>query len=142
MSVEPQPDTSAEAYMLGYLAGMTEGDGTARWLPIEGATPRPEDPRRQVWWRVALSDTEPLERLSHYAERITGVAVPVRPFDSGSPLTKLPMYKVEARAKDVLASLSNAIMTANRQDSLYRKGYIAGVFDAEGSYSDIIRISV
>ncbi len=123
-------------YIVGYLYGMSRGDGTARWQSLEGATSDPNDPRRQVWWRVALADREPLDRIVGYLDQLEIPHHGVKPFDGGSddPAHK-SMEKVELRAKASLSRLKDIFDSADSADRDFRLGYLAGALDSEGSYS-------
>ena len=124
-----------EDYRAGYLAGLSDGDGTFRFQPGQRSErlgfPAP-------YWRVALADSEPLVRTAGYLAR-RGVRVSIRGFDPG-PTARRPMMKVETRA---LASLEvlHPILTSERHTRGYRRGWLAGFFDAEGSNSTSLRMS-
>jgi hypothetical protein len=119
----------SEAYKAGYIASMTIGDGTSRLLDSH----RPKQP----YWRVALTDEEPLIRLKEYL-RVFGVSVEVRPFDSGSKLSKLPLRKVETRSIPLIRIILGLNLVEESEE--YRRGFLAGIFDAEGSYSKSLRV--
>lgn len=111
-------------YKMGYVSGMTAGDGTSN-LSDES----------QIYWRVALADPEPLERLASYLAEF-GIDAPIRPFDSGSPLTKKVMQKVETRSR---ASVQK-ILGFESESFEFARGFLAGLFDAEGSHNRSLRI--
>lgn len=115
-------------YKAGYITGMTLGDGTCRLS--ETRVP-------QSYWRVALSDVEPLTRLKSYLQDF-GVAVDVRPFDSGSALTRKPMQKVETRAREAIRKVASLDQTPETDE--FMRGFLAGLYDAEGSYNKSVRI--
>jgi len=116
-----------EDYYAGYLTGMTIGDGTFRIS---------ED--KQSYWRVALVDMEPLVRTQE-ALRCFGVSLEIKPFDSGSDLTTKTMNKLETRKKAHLGIIHN-LMEKERFSTSYRRGFLAGAFDAEGSFHGSLRI--
>jgi DNA repair photolyase len=122
-------------YRVGYVAGMTLGDGTFRYQP--GWRYRKGFPL--AYWRVALVDTEPLERLRDYL-RVFGVEMAIRPFSSGSPWTRKPMLKIETLALPKLDVIYK-LVEGERSTRGYQRGFLAGFFDAEGSNSDSVRIS-
>ena len=142
------PWSSAQAnpvsrdYMVGYLAGMTQGDGTARWEPLEGATTDPKDSRRQVWWRVALKDHDGLQRVVDYLDALGIQNHGIKPFVGNKETERSPMEKVELRSRKTLDQLRSTLASADATSPDYAKGFLAGGFDAEGSYSDgVLRIS-
>lgn len=127
-------------YMRGYLTSMTEGDGTARWLPIDGIT-KGTDPRRQTWWRVALKDKEPLHRCISFLKEIgietTGIKLFSEEHDNYARIEK-----VEFRSKGDLQKLYNFLYNeAPSNTNSYKLGYLAGIFDSEGCFSKSLRIS-
>src|SRR5262249_38778006 len=120
---------------IGYLAGMTLGDGTFRYQAGWRSSPVgfPE-----AYWRVALADQEPLLRLVEILARF-GVEAHVRPFGTRPPTRRL-MERVEVRALARLA-IPHALTPAERDPRSYRRGFLAGFFDAEGHSGDSLRIS-
>ena len=118
---------ASEDYRAGYICGMTLGDGTFRYQPGQ----RSEKLGFPVpYWRVALGDYEPLERLVAYLATF-GVRAAVRPFDAGHSSLR-PMRKVETRS---IANLGvvHSLVCSERCSSDYYRGFLAGFFDAEGS---------
>ncbi len=128
---EPEDDD----YRLGYVNGMTLGDGTFRfepgWRSDKLGFP-------QSYWRVALVDREPLERLSTCLAGF-GVDVPIRGFDGG-PRAPRPLQKVETRALRQLAVLHD-LLRKDPPTRGFRRGFLAGFFDAEGSNGSSLRFS-
>jgi DNA repair photolyase len=122
-------------YRVGYIAGLTLGDGTLRFEPGWRSGKRGFP---QAYWRVAMIDREPLLRLIDYLAAF-GVEIRMRPFDPGLR-TKSPMWKVETRALSKLEILAK--LTRIELDSRgYRSGFVAGFFDAEGHNGSSLRIS-
>lgn len=128
-----------EDYKRGYLAGVTWGDGTFRY---EAGTPLRDQP--QPYWRVAMaaSDEAPLLRIVSYLADF-GVNAAVRPFDGGSneftSKTPKPLAKVEIRSVQGLEVISQTIREAPATLE-YQRGFLAGIFDADGSYNMNLRI--
>ncbi len=119
----------SEDYRAGYLAGMTLGDGTMRYQPGQRSDKLGWP---QAYWRVALKDEEPLGRLVAYLATF-GVATAVRPFGYG-------LKKVEVRSLGNLAIISR-LVHEERLTVDWRRGFLAGFFDAEGDHGRNLRVS-
>jgi DNA repair photolyase len=122
-------------YRVGYIAGMSLGDGTFRYQPGWRSN-RLDFP--MAYWRVALVDDEPLARLIEHL-RCFGVEAYMRPF-SGGASSRRPMRKVEIRSLARLA-IVHTLVNAERDTRGYRRGFLAGFFDAEGHSGNCLRIS-
>ncbi len=126
-----------EDYRAGYLAGITVGDGTFRY--VEGAT-RAE--QKVPYWRVALRETDEaaLGRIVAYLAAF-GIEAHVRAFNRGvtsvTPtggiyLSELhPMKKVEIRSMGSLEAINSILKTRDTLE--FKRGFLAGFFDAEGT---------
>ena len=123
-----------EDYRAGYLAGLSLGDGTFRYEPGWRSN-RLGFP--MAYWRVALVDDEPLTRIVDYL-RLFGVEANIRPFSDGG--NGRPLRKVEVRSLARLAII-HALLNGERDSPSYRRGFLAGFFDAEGHNGDSLRIS-
>ena len=129
------PEAVDDDYRVGYLAGLSLGDGTFRYQPGWRSDKRGFP---TAYWRIALADNAPLERVVEY---LACFAVPVetRPF-YGGPLSRKPMRKVEVRSLPRLAVI-HGIITADRETRSYRRGFVAGFFDAEGHNGGSLRLA-
>jgi DNA repair photolyase len=137
LPIDTPPTSSSidDAYRGGYIAGMTLGDGTMRFQPGWRSDKRGYP---TAYWRVALKDREPLERLVAYL-RCHGIEAAIRHFDPG-PRSTTPMEKVEVRSLAKLERL-HRIVRVERTSQSYRRGFVAGFFDAAGHHSGCLRIS-
>lgn len=127
---------TTDDYRLGYLAGMTLGDGTFRFEPGWGNWAQGFP---QSYWRVALKDEAALGRLVAYLASF-GVEAYIRPFDPGTAgfPGNMPMQKVEVRSIPKLEVIHKLVNC--RLDSYeYKRGFLAGFFDAEGAHDDNLR---
>jgi DNA repair photolyase len=124
-----------EDYRIGYLTGLSLGDGTFRFEPGWRSDKLGFPP---AYWRVALADGSPLERLVEYLDHF-GVNTQIRPFDGG-PSCRRPMKKVETRSLSRLATI-HSLLRAELDTRNYRRGFLAGFFDAEGHNGDSLRLS-
>lgn len=124
----------SESYLVGYLAGAIAGDGTFR---IAGTG---HSGTKQSYLRVAVSATdEPvLTRLAEGLQVLGCTDIAVRPFDGGSGLSssrpRAPMIKIETRRKRNLCAVRDAALP-DRDHPDWRAGFLAGLFDTDGSYS-------
>ncbi len=122
-------------YCAGYVAGLSLGDGTFRYQP-RWRSDKLGYPA--AYWRVALIDDEPLLRAIDHLRRFA-IDAQLRPFASGYAGGK-PMKKVEIRSLARLA-IVHTLITAERDTRNYRRGFLAGFFDAEGYSGDVLRIT-
>ncbi len=134
MPVVPREEFDQD-YRAGYITGLSLGDGTFRYQPGWRSN-RLGFPT--AYWRVALADEEPLTRLVEYL-RGFGVEACIRPFCGGAS-SRREMKKVEVRSLARLATVQ-PLLTVERDSRGYRRGFLAGFFDAEGCNSDSLRIS-
>jgi len=117
-------------YMDGYIAGLTEGDGTFRLTP-EGKR------HKTSYYRIALTDKEPLYRLQMLLKARLGEEFPIKNF-SGANAS--PMWKIETWTSRIVEEILNLDATSESRE--FKRGYLAGIFDSEGSYSThILRIA-
>lgn len=131
-----QPDSFSTDYRRGYLTGMIRGDGM-----IFHATYADTHRSRTVHrFRLALADTEALHRSRLYL-RMDGVETAVRPFIPATERHRAMTAIHSAKAADV-ARVEALTSWPSTPSSTWRAGFLAGVFDAEGSYSGgALRIS-
>lgn len=109
-------------YKRGYVAGMTEGDGTFR-MPVHGKTYQ----ESQWYWRIALKDIKILKRVRQYL-RILGVRLDIKPFYCEG------MLKIESRSFRILEKIQKIINPQAIFTDEFQRGYLAGIFDAEGNW--------
>ena len=121
-------------YRVGYIAGLSLGDGTFRYEP-GWRSDKLGFP--MAYWRIALVDDEPLGRIVEHLRRF-GVEAHTRPFPKAAPNRK-PLNKLEVRSLARLAIIRDLI-TVERDTRSYRRGFVAGFFDAEGHSGDSLRI--
>lgn len=127
-----------DGYKRGYLSGISCGDGTSHWEKEPG--------RRQVYWSVRMTDEVAVRRAAKYVADL-GIDVPeVSTYQpDGVKVDGTPygmMFRLEARAKEALTTLRDIIwLDENTEDQDYRRGWLAGFFDAEGSLGAVLRLS-
>ena len=118
-------------YRAGYIAGLTLGDGTFRYELGQRSSP-------PAYWRVALIDDEPLLRAVEYLGRFS-VETSIRPLSPAFGNRK-PLNQVRVQSLSRLATI-HALVRAEADTQSWRRGFVAGFFDAEGCNSTSLRIS-
>lgn len=106
-------------YRNGYIAGITEGDGTISFTPKEWPYRK-----KQRYWRVALGDNLILKRTRQYLRRL-GIRLDIKPFAIGT-------NKLETRKFDILEKIKYILYYP--PTDYFKLGYLAGIFDAEGNW--------
>ena len=126
----------ADDYKRGYLSGMIRGDATLRTYDYSGRR-RTSDVLHQ--FRLALIDPEPLLRSREY---LLDLGVPTREFQFQAAR---PRYKamrgIRASSKQAFEDITKLIAYSSAPNDEWTKGFLAGIFDAEGCRSSVIRIS-
>jgi DNA repair photolyase len=126
-----------DAYKRGYLSGLIRGDGHVATYEYPG----PEGSRRRFHhFRLALVDIDALERTRGYLSD-EGVETRWFAFQPGSD-TKKPIYAIRAQSRAAVLAILDIVEWPAEPSNEWCKGFLAGIFDAEGSYSrGILRIS-
>ncbi len=131
---EPPKDTAA--YRRGYLCGMIRGDGTIGHYVHSSRSPA--DYVHQ--FRLALADTEGLVRTANYLARV-GIGCKEFTF-SEKTVARRRLMAIRAGGRDQVRTIEWLIGWPDNPSADWRKGFMAGIFDAEGSYSQgILRIA-
>jgi DNA repair photolyase len=132
---EPPKDTAD--YRRGYLCGMIRGDAhlAVRTYRRPGGAP---------WvahhFRLALTDQEALDRTEDYLARV-GVKVKQFCF-AEARANRRRMNAISARSRDQVLLIQRLIEWPDAPTVDWRKGFLAGIFDAEGSCSQgVLRIA-
>ena len=98
-------------YRKGYIAGMTDGDGTFR-MPVYGKKSR-ESP---WYWRVALMDIIILKQLRNHLKYCG-----VRLFIQDYKIKPIWMYRIETRRRNVLNKIYE--ICHSEQTKEFKRGY-------------------
>ena len=124
------PSKITEDYRIGYLCGMVRGDANLNPIrPIRGV-------RR---FRLALADPEALTRSSEFLDAFE---IATTRFQL-SPATgvRMPMWAIATAADEDLQAIAELIAWPSEPSGDWRRGFLAGIFDAEGSRSrGVLRI--
>jgi radical SAM protein with 4Fe4S-binding SPASM domain len=125
---QPIQLNETEEYMIGYLNGIFAGDGTFTDRKYDGKVVRHA--------RLAMKDEDVLIRVSKYLD-ILGIEYSWGEHKYNGEYSSGVMKKITLYQKDNIAKLKKPIETIEE-----KRGYIAGFFDAEGSFDgENIRLS-
>ena len=126
-----QPKDSAD-YRQGYLCGIIRGDGCL-WTSSN---------RNGVWrqFRLALVDIDALDRARDYLASMT-ITTAMSTFAEASE-TRRKIMAISTGVRDQVRFIEWLIRWPTSPSLDWQKGFLAGIFDAEGSYSQgALRIS-
>ena len=125
-----EPPKETADYRRGYLCGMIRGDANLGSYTYD----RPGRASGDVYrFRLALADQEALDRTRAYLARI-GIGVTEFCFAEKSE-NRQRMIAIRTSARDHVRFLHWLIGWPDAPTPDWRKGFLAGIFDAEGSYS-------
>jgi DNA repair photolyase len=132
-----EPPKESRDYQRGYLCGMIRGDAylvTDIYDVPEKASGQPHA------FRLALTDQEALDRTRDYLARFT---VRVKEFCfSEASANQRRMMAIRASGRDQTRFIRWLIQWPESPSLDWRKGFLAGIFDAEGSCSqEALRIA-
>ncbi len=124
-----------EDYRRGYLCGLVRGDGTIgeylQFYPNGNWGER-------FHFRLALCDTEALDRAQNWLNQ---ESAETQRFAFGAP-SGTPMQAIRASSRSNVGRVREVIAWPELVSRSWRIGFLAGIFDAEGSYScGVLRIS-
>ena len=121
-----------EDYMHGYIAGVIQGDGCIKHYNYDG---RRRILDRQNIFRLAVKDNEILQTTRRFLSAF-GVFCEIKKVHCGSIKTGL---ETREKAKvERISELTNSMgMTTD-----FIKGYLAGIFDAEGTYTTNLTLRI
>src|SRR5262249_46748669 len=131
-----QTPTVEDEYRRGYLCGMVRGDGHL------GRYESSTRGRREVMHRLrlALTDAEALGRSRQYLE-LAGVATTDYVFQPATDARR-GMRAIRTQSAARVSAVESLIAGPDIRSFAWRRGFLAGIFDAEGSYSrGVLRIS-
>jgi DNA repair photolyase len=132
-----EPPKDSPAYRRGYLCGMIRGDGCisrGRYRRADGST------GFSPQFRLALTDAEALDRTRGYLARI-GIGYTEFVFAEATS-TRRRMTAIRCSGRCQVGVIEWLIGWPESPTLDWRKGFLAGIFDAEGSHSrGILRIS-
>ena len=124
-------------YKQGYLCGMIRGDGHLGFYQYD----RPGRQHGNQWqFRLALTDDEGLERTASYLD---SVGIPTHAFCfQEATIRTAALSAIRTHARSAVKAIEDVIDWPETPSTEWRRGFLAGIFDAEGSYSGgTLRIS-
>ncbi|MDQ3645243.1 MAG: radical SAM protein [Actinomycetota bacterium] len=122
-------------YRRGYLCGLIRGDGHLSNRPYQ----TPQGERRRInQFRLALTDLEALRRAKQYLEEDRNVVTQEFAFPT---MGRRSMRAIRTARRDNVVAIQELIAWPRSPRHEWCKGFLAGIFDAEGSFSDSLRIS-
>jgi len=131
------PSEKTRDYRLGYLSGIIRGDGLLASYHYDRPGRSHGD---QHQFRLALCDTEALKRARGYLaefEIVTHEFVHQR-----SAVGRQALHAFRTHARLDVERIRSLIQWPATPSSEWNAGFLAGIFDAEGSYSQgVLRIS-
>ena len=130
------PPKQDDDYRRGYLCGMIRGDGTIGTYTY----PRGKGSNTVHRFRLALIDDEALDRSAAYLDEF-GIATTRREFSAATRVHNRVLAIGSSRRADVAKVRELVAWPLHATDS-WTKGFLAGIFDAEGSNSSgVFRIA-
>lgn len=132
----PSPEHNSE-YRSGYLCGMIRGDGHLGTYSYARAGRVRDEQHR---FRLALTDMEPLQRVREFLNE-RAIATHEFLFQAASGGRKA-MYGLRNYSMKGVSAVQQIIQWPTHPSEDWSKGFLAGIFDAEGGHSGgILRIS-
>ncbi len=122
-------------YRRGYLCGMIRGDGHVGSYSYVRPGRTVFDVHR---FRLALTDDEALQRTRRYLADL-GVHTDAFQFSKGNARHR-PMGAIRTSAKDSVDRIRELIRWPNSSSDEWARGFLAGIFDAEGGRNEALRI--
>ena len=123
-----EPPAESLDYREGYLCGLIRGDGSIGSYSYDRPGRTSGDVHR---FRLALIDLEPLGRARRFLAELD-VATDVFTFSAASAGVRRTTA-IRTSARDKVAAIQQVVRWPRRPHTDWVKGFLAGIFDAEGS---------
>ena len=132
-----EPPKPCRSYKKGYLCGMIRGDANLAAHHDERAGRTHGDVHR---FRLALADHEGLDRTQDY---LSHFGIEVDPFlFSPATETHREINALRTSKKASVERIQHIVAWPDQPDEAWRKGFLAGIFDADGCCSQgVFRVS-
>jgi DNA repair photolyase len=131
----PAPDQT-EDYRTGYLSGLIRGDGHIGSYSYERGGRAHGDVHR---FRLALADLEALRRARDYLGLVE-LSTDEFAFQAAAG-DRRAMRAIRTSARDKVAAIRDLIRWPRAPSDDWCKGFLAGIYDAEGSNGGVVRIA-
>jgi hypothetical protein len=126
----PEPPKDTADYRRGYLCGMIRGDAVLRSYDYSGRR-RNSDQVHQ--FRLALVDEEALDRTRRY---LAGFAMSTDEFLFQRATDKRKALRaIRTQRREQVRAVEGLVSWPDQWTASWSKGFLAGIFDAEGSCS-------
>src|SRR3954451_5069314 len=131
-----EPPAHTREYKRGHLCGMVRGDGHVGSYAYE----RPGRPNGDVHrFRLALADLEALRRAKDF---LHDFEVETREFSFAAATgTRREIAAIRTSARAGVSAVQTLIEWPRQATADWCKGFLAGIFDAEGGCNDALRIA-
>jgi DNA repair photolyase len=128
--------TANSDYKRGYLCGAIRGDGHLSTRPYSRKDGRAEELNR---FRPALTDFEAVARVQNYLDELGVETTNFRFKAAEGRYQELQAIRTSRRAS--VSAIRDFVEWPGRAPVDWYKGFLAGIFDAEGTFSsDVVRI--
>ena len=130
------PPAHSPDYRRGYLCGVIRGDGHVGSYSYDRPGRSTGDVHR---FRLALADLEALRRTKEF---LADLAVPTNEFVFHKAVgARRAITAIRASARGHVETVRDTIAWPRHPTTDWCHGFLAGIFDAEGSYGGVIRIA-
>jgi DNA repair photolyase len=131
-----EPPLGTVDYKRGYLCGIIRGDGHLSTRPYVRRDGRVEELNR---FRLALTDFEALARAQNYLAELRIDTASFR--FAAATATRRQLHGIRTARRASIAAIRDLIEWPVRTSVEWYKGFLAGIFDAEGTFaSGVVRI--
>ena len=128
------PPVKGRDYRLGYLCGMVRGDAhLGHYMYLRRGRPNPRHT-----FRLALADLEPLARTRRYLQQ-ESIDTTEFLFAAASG-SRQAMHAIRTQASASVHAIERAVAWPANPSDEWLRGFLAGIYDAEGHLGQVIRI--
>jgi DNA repair photolyase len=122
-------------YQQGYLCGMVRGDAHLGHHTYH----RGRGPEMRHMFRLALADAEPLERSRLYL-REAGIPTDGFLFAAATD-TRRAVHALRTQKREAVRAIESLIEWPAERSDEWTRGFLSGIYDAEGHLGQVVRIS-